>query len=538
MKTYQKLACILLAYTFLVAALISSMFFMDILSSFAKSICCIALLIALAAILSACWNYIKTKRKRYEENLAGRITQMREAPSNDELADAVLYLRPFKADGKEITEVEYGGVYYRNVEALICQMFDEAVVAIGKPGETLPPRGAYRFYETGDTWKEKVTELMEKAKYVVLYVDFTPGVKWEIEAALNNYRDKVILVPAMYNLREEASYAAAITSFLGLSYFLHSLRFNHFYPLMKKLRRSREYYQQWKASFDFGFEMNDTVSAVIFQNGQPIPFRTEKPNLKGQFRAINRAVVAKLGVPAEKRIFLTEGERPSLSLYADVDMDAFVGHVPFAMGRVEFYDKGFRYRMPILRFLSQFNIIGKHHYRNHRDYEKDELRPYSSITNVQYGDHGLKIISRITNGSSQLLIPAYHASCCSDLKKTLEKSISGSLCTEHLEQLRQQQVTQESDYTKATLLCEAISWATGLILTLLSSLPFANELLGVFGIGWNMCIAMMWVWFYNRTKAALPIIAKSKLGKDLDFLKALPPLLAVIHTFLALLPLF
>ena len=55
------------------------------------------------------------------------------------------------------------------------------VLAIGKPGDKLPPLGAARQYEPNETWQQTVEQLMAKASMVVVVVGRTEGVVWEIE---------------------------------------------------------------------------------------------------------------------------------------------------------------------------------------------------------------------------------------------------------------------------------------------------------------------------------------------------------------------
>ena len=54
-------------------------------------------------------------------------------------------------------------------------------MAIGKPGEKLPPLGAARMYTTDDQWQQKVLEFLDKAQLIVVILSFTPSVAWEIE---------------------------------------------------------------------------------------------------------------------------------------------------------------------------------------------------------------------------------------------------------------------------------------------------------------------------------------------------------------------
>lgn len=55
------------------------------------------------------------------------------------------------------------------------------LVAIGQPGERLPPLGAARLYLEDDNWQGKVLELLSQAKLVLIYGGETPGLGWELQ---------------------------------------------------------------------------------------------------------------------------------------------------------------------------------------------------------------------------------------------------------------------------------------------------------------------------------------------------------------------
>lgn len=54
------------------------------------------------------------------------------------------------------------------------------VVAIGQPGERVPPIGAFRRYYEDDEWQGAVQQMLRGARFVVLSVGDTPSVGWEI----------------------------------------------------------------------------------------------------------------------------------------------------------------------------------------------------------------------------------------------------------------------------------------------------------------------------------------------------------------------
>lgn len=58
------------------------------------------------------------------------------------------------------------------------------MVAIGRPREHLPPIGVPRIYRDDDTWRATVLDLMRRSRLTVLAYGSSPGLDWEIDAAL------------------------------------------------------------------------------------------------------------------------------------------------------------------------------------------------------------------------------------------------------------------------------------------------------------------------------------------------------------------
>ena len=121
-----------------------------------------------------------------------------EMPSADALlaADArapVLYLRSFADDGMTGAGSPGARVWRSirwhtqvvSVEQELARVMSRVgpVVAIGRPGDSLPELGAARLYTREDEWRTKVTELMRQARLVVIRTGTTPGLQWEIEQA-------------------------------------------------------------------------------------------------------------------------------------------------------------------------------------------------------------------------------------------------------------------------------------------------------------------------------------------------------------------
>ena len=59
------------------------------------------------------------------------------------------------------------------------------VLAIGRPGETLPPVGAARAYVPEDEdWKDEVRALASRSAWIVLVLGSSEGIRWELDMVL------------------------------------------------------------------------------------------------------------------------------------------------------------------------------------------------------------------------------------------------------------------------------------------------------------------------------------------------------------------
>lgn len=127
----------------------------------------------------------------------------------------VLYLRAFEEDAS--TDTTPLGMRY---EDLLVSVLEDAgnVVAIGRPGEAEPPRGAMRIYVGDKDWKEEVVALIKKAEIVVFQahvvlpekqsVTQTPrisdGLFWEFKTLVTQVRPEQLLISLPHRLRNRS----------------------------------------------------------------------------------------------------------------------------------------------------------------------------------------------------------------------------------------------------------------------------------------------------------------------------------------------
>lgn len=115
----------------------------------------------------------------------------------------ILYLRPFHLDRVSLkwrprlwsTVIVPRPAEPRSIDEIILNgcIEDGPVVAYGRPGEPAPPLGAARLYVGTGDWKAMVYALADASRYVVIAVEPTDGVVWEVEQTIaNGWADKTL----------------------------------------------------------------------------------------------------------------------------------------------------------------------------------------------------------------------------------------------------------------------------------------------------------------------------------------------------------
>ncbi|MDQ3765288.1 MAG: succinylglutamate desuccinylase/aspartoacylase family protein [Actinomycetota bacterium] len=117
----------------------------------------------------------------------------------------ILYLRSFCDDEIKMRARAANG--RSSLERVLKVRFEEVVtdhlwrygpvVAIGRPGDRLPPLGAARDYVSDEQWQQKVEQLMLSASIIVLVLGRTEGLAWELKKIieLDLIRKLVVLFP-------------------------------------------------------------------------------------------------------------------------------------------------------------------------------------------------------------------------------------------------------------------------------------------------------------------------------------------------------
>jgi hypothetical protein len=134
--------------------------------------------------------FVGTVGRRLSAKTAQEVLQSDSRPP-------ILYLRSFSADEKAPTWLGLPGPSFEeNLRRVLSEL--GPVIAIGQPGERLPPLGAARMYVNGDDWQSTVSGLMSNAAVVIVKAGVTEGLSWEISQIVQkvNPRRTLIALPS------------------------------------------------------------------------------------------------------------------------------------------------------------------------------------------------------------------------------------------------------------------------------------------------------------------------------------------------------
>lgn len=143
----------------------------------------------------------------------GRRLQV--APGDQVVAEApdrVFFLRSFQQDALLIPGVGYGFEELPTPEQLLERRLEPAgrMFGIGRPREFAPPIGAPRIY-AGPNWQSDVLRNMHGSRLTVLAFGASPGLRWELQAALDHVPPERLLLwtPTRDSWRLFRAFAAA-----------------------------------------------------------------------------------------------------------------------------------------------------------------------------------------------------------------------------------------------------------------------------------------------------------------------------------------
>lgn len=117
----------------------------------------------------------------------------------------IVFLRAFRADEAVVPARPHSLIPRLSIRPGRPRTLDEIVldvaspfgpvIAVGRPDEELPPLGAARVYAGGGDWQEIVMQLCDAAAVIVICLDATEGVHWELQETLRRgHAHKTILL--------------------------------------------------------------------------------------------------------------------------------------------------------------------------------------------------------------------------------------------------------------------------------------------------------------------------------------------------------
>jgi hypothetical protein len=136
----------------------------------------------------------------------------------------VLYLRAFRSDASTSKQAffnTFDSNFLLGLEseeeqlAEVLLPFGE-LIAIGRPGESLPTPGAARIYTSDEEWKDVVNRQIQAAQLVVIRAAAGENVFWELTQAVKILNPQKLLILLNMKVRDYESFRTNADSILGV----------------------------------------------------------------------------------------------------------------------------------------------------------------------------------------------------------------------------------------------------------------------------------------------------------------------------------
>jgi len=108
----------------------------------------------------------------------------------------ILFLRSFSFDSLSSRSLKGSLGLLTPESTLVIQAsrLSGPVIAIGRPGETMPPPGALRIYVTHEQWEVKVRAIIPLCQLVIWVTGYTEGLQWELRELVNTVSPRRLVV--------------------------------------------------------------------------------------------------------------------------------------------------------------------------------------------------------------------------------------------------------------------------------------------------------------------------------------------------------
>jgi len=200
-----------------------------------------------------------------------------QAPSIQSDQPPVLYLRSFDAD-EAAAKLKGRLTKEEHLTQLLARI--GPVVAIGRPGESLPRVGARRLYVNDEQWQSTVEELIKSARLVALRTGRSSGLRWELRKCVELLRPEQLLIvvstkAALNEMLAELGAPAALPFWLGLRPIAGIRAFVIFRekwkPIVLRVKSSRRWYVRSVNWSYIGPRLAFTLRPVFAQLGAAWP---------------------------------------------------------------------------------------------------------------------------------------------------------------------------------------------------------------------------------------------------------------------------
>jgi len=158
----------------------------------------------------------------------------------------VIYLRPFAADtlGTSVVTRFLGFRYFTEEEQLAMVMNEIGpFVAIGDPREVEPDLGAARIYVRGENWQLRVSDLVSRARLVILRAGTSEGFWYELRAVRESVPPESVLLLIPADRTEYATFRDRAREVLP--YPLPEIKAS-FRPLLGRVGAVVEFDREWR----------------------------------------------------------------------------------------------------------------------------------------------------------------------------------------------------------------------------------------------------------------------------------------------------
>jgi hypothetical protein len=142
----------------------------------------------------------------------------------------ILFLRAFRDDQVSLAPPRLSLLGYLydlgradpKVDVLLLEEGTEygPVIALGHPSDPVPPYGAARGYFDNQSWQEAVARLAQVSSAIIICLDDTDGIWWEVDHIVaNNMMEKTLFLihPRNFGLAENNNLLLKVTQRVGLS---------------------------------------------------------------------------------------------------------------------------------------------------------------------------------------------------------------------------------------------------------------------------------------------------------------------------------